>query len=103
MLAQVEGDDVPSPAGVRLSIFVIFRRSNMKRTVVLTMLVMVGGLSIGLASFQQQQKLAPVRKIEKLRDNLFFISGGELADRPTWTGGNTLVFVTDKGVVVVDT
>ena len=76
----------------------------MKRTVVLTMLVMVGALSIGVASFQQQQqKPQPVRQIQKVRDNLFFISGGDLADRGTWTGGNTLVLVADKGVVLVDT
>jgi len=75
----------------------------MKRTVLLTALVIVGGLSIGAASLQQQQKLPAVRQIQKLRDNLFFVSGGDTYERSTWTGGNTLVFVTEKGVVLVDT
>lgn len=75
----------------------------MKRTVLATALVTVGGLSIGAASLQQQQKLPEVRQIQKLRDNLFFVSGGDTYERSTWTGGNTLVFVTEKGVVLVDT
>ncbi|HEY7685594.1 MAG TPA: hypothetical protein VH833_05735, partial [Gemmatimonadales bacterium] len=76
----------------------------MRRTVVATALIAVGALSISLASWQQQrQKLPPVREIQKVRDNLYFISGGDTYERPTWTGGNTAIFVTDKGVVVVDT
>ena len=75
----------------------------MKRTVLVTAIVIVGGLSIGAASLQQQQKLPAVRQIQKLRDNLFFVSGGDTYERSTWTGGNTLVFVTEKGVVLVDT
>jgi glyoxylase-like metal-dependent hydrolase (beta-lactamase superfamily II) len=69
-------------------------------------LIVSGGLSIGAAALQQAQKLPPVRDIQKVRDNLYFISGGdtnEPAPRPTWTGGNTAVLVTAKGVVVVDT
>jgi cyclase len=77
----------------------------MQRTMISTALIMVGALSIGVASWQQpqQQKLPPVREIQKVRDNLYFISGGDTYDRATWTGGNTAVFVTDNGVVVVDT
>jgi glyoxylase-like metal-dependent hydrolase (beta-lactamase superfamily II) len=64
----------------------------------------VGGLSIGAASLQQQTaKPLNVRDIQKVRDNLYFVSGGDTYDRSTWTGGNTAVFVTEKGVVVVDT
>ena len=76
----------------------------MKRTVLVASLVAVGGLSIGAATLQQQQqKPQNVRAIQKLRDNLFFISGGELSERDTWTGGNCMVLVGDKGVVLVDT
>ena len=76
----------------------------MKRTVLVTAIVAVGGLSIGAAALQQQQqKPQNVRQIQKLRDNLFFISGGELNERDTWTGGNSMVLVGDKGVVLVDT
>jgi glyoxylase-like metal-dependent hydrolase (beta-lactamase superfamily II) len=70
----------------------------------LTCLLGVGGLSIGAASLQQQTpKPLNVRDIQQVRDNLYFVSGGDTYDRTTWTGGNTAVFVTEKGVVVVDT
>ena len=78
----------------------------MRRAVVAIGLIAVGGLSIGAAGVQQGKPLPPVRDIQKVRDNLYFISGGdtnEPAPRPTWTGGNTAVLVTAKGVVVVDT
>jgi glyoxylase-like metal-dependent hydrolase (beta-lactamase superfamily II) len=76
----------------------------MTRSVLGTALVLSGGLSIGAVSLQQApQQLPPVRDIQKVRDNLYVISGGDTYDRSTWTGGNTAVFVTDKGVVLVDT
>jgi len=76
----------------------------MKRTVLAAILVAVGSLSLGAAALQQQQqKPLNVRAIQKLRDNLYFISGGELDERETWTGGNSMVLVGDKGVVLVDT
>jgi len=73
----------------------------MKRGVLVAILVVVGGLWAGAVA--QQQKPLNVRAIQKLRDNLYFISGGELSERETWTGGNSLVLVADKGVVLVDT
>jgi glyoxylase-like metal-dependent hydrolase (beta-lactamase superfamily II) len=78
----------------------------MRRALVAAALLTAGSLSMAAAGLQQAQKLPPVRDIQKVRDNLYFISGGdtnEPAPRPTWTGGNTAVLVTAKGVVVVDT
>ena len=75
----------------------------MRRALVAVALLTAGTLSIGTAALQQPQKLPPVRDIQKVRDNLNFISGGDTNDRPTWTGGNTAVLGTAKGVVVVDT
>jgi glyoxylase-like metal-dependent hydrolase (beta-lactamase superfamily II) len=76
----------------------------MKRAVLVAILVAVGGLSAGAVALQQQQqKPLNVRAIEKMRDNLYFISGGELNERDTWTGGNSMVLVGEKGVVLVDT
>ena len=40
---------------------------GMKRTMLVAMLVVVGGLSVAAAAMQQQQKLGPVRGIQKLR------------------------------------
>jgi len=63
----------------------------MKRVVVLSTLLLVGGLTlVGLAS-QQEQKVV---EVEKLEDNLYVLRGG---------GGNSAAFVTSNGVVLVDT
>jgi glyoxylase-like metal-dependent hydrolase (beta-lactamase superfamily II) len=70
----------------------------MKRLFVLGFLFTAGGLSMTAAALQQAQgggQPAPrVVEVEKLKDNLFMMRGG---------GGNSAVFITEKGVVVVDT
>ena len=68
----------------------------MKRELILGMLVVAGGLAIGAAA-QQAPAPAPSAaaiEVNKLKDNLFVLSGG---------GGNTSVFVQANGVTVVDT
>jgi len=40
-------------------------------------------------------------KIEKVKDNLYIITGA--SDLAAFSGGNTAVFITDAGVVLVDT
>jgi glyoxylase-like metal-dependent hydrolase (beta-lactamase superfamily II) len=75
----------------------------MSRYTLVAILVAVWGLSAGAAALQQQHNPLKVRAIQKMRDNLYFISGGELSDRATWTGGNSMVLVGDQGVVLVDT
>ncbi|MBL8189026.1 MAG: MBL fold metallo-hydrolase, partial [Acidobacteria bacterium] len=62
----------------------------MKRIAVLSGLLLVGAISLATAQQQQPASL----EISKVKDNLYMISGG---------GGNTAAFITDKGVVVVDT
>lgn len=62
----------------------------MKRLLVLSILVVVGGGSIMLGRSQQP----PALGIEKVKDNLYVITGG---------GGNSAVFVTAQGVVLIDT
>jgi glyoxylase-like metal-dependent hydrolase (beta-lactamase superfamily II) len=61
----------------------------MKRIIVLSALVAVCALSIGVAAQQQANKV----DVQKLKDNLYVLIGG---------GGNTAVFITANGVVVVD-
>jgi glyoxylase-like metal-dependent hydrolase (beta-lactamase superfamily II) len=61
----------------------------MKRVIVLGVLLAAGVLSLVVAAQQQ----ARVVEVEKVKDNLFLLKGG---------GGNTAVFVTANGVVVVD-
>src|SRR4051812_49265555 len=67
----------------------------MKRGVLLGTLIVAGALSITVGAFQQPSQ--PAEKtidVDKVKDNLYVLKGG---------GGNTAVFITDKGVVVVDT
>jgi glyoxylase-like metal-dependent hydrolase (beta-lactamase superfamily II) len=65
---------------------------------VLGALVAAGALTISVAAVQAPpgggQPAARVVEVEKLRDNLYVMRGG---------GGNSAVFVTGAGVVVVDT
>ena len=70
----------------------------MKRIILLATLVIVGALSLGVAAFQQPPA-APAPKVvevQKLRDNLFMLTG-------MGGGGNTAVFVRTDGITVVDT
>jgi cyclase len=66
----------------------------MKRCVVLGMLMTAGALSITAAAYQQPADQPKIIEVDKLKDNLYVLRGG---------GGNTAVFITEKGVVVVDT
>ena len=76
----------------------------MRRIALLTGLIAIGGLSMAVAGFQAPQGRGEgrgrgpqgpnVAQIEKVKDNLYEIIGG---------GGNTAAFITDKGVVLVDT
>jgi len=72
------------------------------RTGLLGGLVVVGALSMAVAAQQPQQR-ATLPSLEKVRDNLYIIAASSPVDRSLFTGGNTGVFITDAGVVVVDT
>ncbi len=68
----------------------------MKRSIVLGVLIGVGVLSLVVAAQQGGgggQQAPRVIDVEKLKENLFVLKGG---------GGNTAVFITTNGVVVVD-
>jgi glyoxylase-like metal-dependent hydrolase (beta-lactamase superfamily II) len=69
----------------------------MRRITVLGVLLTAGGLSLTVAAFQQPpagQQAPRVVEVDKLKDNLYVLKGG---------GGNSSVFITANGVVVVDT
>jgi glyoxylase-like metal-dependent hydrolase (beta-lactamase superfamily II) len=68
----------------------------MKRSLALSVLIGVGILSMVVVGQQAGgggQQAPRVVEVEKLKDNLFVLRGG---------GGNTAVFITSTGVVVVD-
>jgi glyoxylase-like metal-dependent hydrolase (beta-lactamase superfamily II) len=71
----------------------------MRRSVVLGALIAIGALSVGLAG----QQRATLPDLQQVRDNLYIIDASSPADRTQFTGGNVGVFVTDSGVIVVDT
>jgi glyoxylase-like metal-dependent hydrolase (beta-lactamase superfamily II) len=66
----------------------------MKRSIVLAALLVSGAASITLGALQQPAAGPNVVEIDKLKDNLYVMKGG---------GGNSSVFITANGVVVVDT
>lgn len=71
------------------------------RRIVLIMLLWVGGLAVAVAAYQQQPR-SKGSAIEKVKDNLYYIRGGDPNDAATFAGSNVIVFVTDAGVVLVD-
>ena len=66
----------------------------MSRKRLLPAIVVVGLAVAGAAAQQQRPRIPPTGTIKKVRDNLYVIPGA---------GGNTSVFVTQAGVVLVDT
>ena len=68
------------------------------RVLVFSAVLVSGVLSVGVAATFQGRGAqgSKVAKIEQIKDNLYFIA------EPT-SGGNTVVFVTDNGVVLIDT
>src|SRR5205809_6170584 len=80
----------------------------MKRPTILVALVAAGVLSIAASGYQQPSQGLPAAalaatQIEKVKDNLYMITGADPTDRNSFSGGNTGVFITNNGVVVVDT
>src|SRR5262245_48141017 len=72
------------------------RRFFMKRLAVLSGLLLAGAISMVFARQQPQQGQPAQLEIQKVKDNLYMITGAN-------SGGNTAAFITEKGVVVVDT
>ena len=63
--------------------------------------VITVGLSLTVAAYQPPRASMP--EIEEIADNLYLFAASDPSERPNWTGGNTAVFITEAGVVLVDT
>src|SRR5689334_11680903 len=80
----------------------------MKRGSVLAAVIGAGALSMTVAG-QAPAPAGPTpaalaaTQIEKVKDNLYIITGSNPNPRDAFSGGNTAVFITTNGVVVVDT
>ena len=66
----------------------------MRRLVTMALLVAVGAVSVATSAQRGGKTEARVVTLQKIKDNLYLATGG---------GGNSAVFVTDLGVVIVDT
>ena len=80
----------------------------MRRTFVLGSIIGAGIASIAVTAYQSpaqgpSPQAIEATRIEKVRDNLYMITGSTPMPRETFSGGNTGVFVTEHGVIVVDT
>src|SRR2546428_9905190 len=67
----------------------------MKRILVLSLVVTLGGLTVVATGMQNQARAG--LEIQKVKDNLYMVV------TPDYGAGNTAVFITDGGVVLVDT
>ncbi len=74
----------------------------MRRILVLGTLVVCAMVTTTISARQQRQR-AQIGLIAKVKDNLYVIKNSDPTDRSTFTGGNVAVFVTEAGVVLVDT
>jgi len=77
----------------------------MKRGLLLGTLIGVGVVSLVVSSQAQGPSAAAIKamQIEKVKDNLYIISGSGADNQATFSGGNVAVFITDAGVTLVDT
>jgi len=79
----------------------------MTRWFVLSTLIVAGALSLTAAGQAPPAgptaKAIAATKIEKVKDNLYIVTGSGVEDTDAFSGGNTAVFITDAGVTLVDT
>jgi cyclase len=78
----------------------------MRRALVLGALIAAGVFSLTVSGFQgppagPTPAALKATQIEKVKDNLYVITGSR--DLSAFSGGNTAVFITQAGVVLVDT
>lgn len=77
----------------------------MNRLVVFCALIVAGGLSLavsGQVPAGPSEKAIAATTIEKVKENLYIITGSGVADTTAFSGGNVAVFITDDGVTIVD-
>jgi cyclase len=76
----------------------------MRRVAALSVVIGLGAVSIVVSAQTQGPSAAAIKatQIEKVKDNLYIITGSGVADQAAFSGGNVAVFITDAGVTLVD-
>ena len=76
----------------------------MRRAILLGALIAIGGLSLAVSGQAPgpSAKSIAATKIEKVKENLYVITGSGAEDTSAFSGGNVAVFITDSGVTIVD-
>src|SRR2546423_11552658 len=76
----------------------------MTRVMLLGTLIAVGGLSLAVSGQAPgpSAKAIAATKIEKVKDNLYIITGSGVEDTRAFSGGNVAVFTPEGGVTLVD-
>jgi cyclase len=80
---------------------ILLEGSTMKRMIVLGALLVVGTLSMAVAAQQAQTK--QVIDVQKVSDNYYVLTSSTPGNDATFSGGNVGVFITNNGVILVDT
>jgi glyoxylase-like metal-dependent hydrolase (beta-lactamase superfamily II) len=77
----------------------------MRRGLLLGTLIGAGVLSLVVSGQAQGPSSAAIKamQIEKVKDNLYIITGSGANNQTAFSGGNVAVFITDAGVTLVDT
>ena len=78
----------------------------MTRGVALGALIAIGSFCVALSGQippGPTAKAIAATKIEKVKENLYIVTGSGVEDTNAFSGGNTAVFITDSGVTLVDT
>ena len=75
----------------------------MTRSAALGVVATVGVLTMTVAGLAPQAQGAKVIDMEKVKDNLYVFTSSIPGDRALFSGGNVAAFITDSGVVLVDT
>jgi cyclase len=77
----------------------------MRRGLLLGTLIGVGVVSLVVSGQAQGPSAAAIKamQIEKVKDNLYIITGSGAENQTAFSGGNVAVFIADAGVTLVDT
>ena len=74
----------------------------MKRLYVQAAVIVVGAATIAVSAAQQPAQ-KQVIDVQKIKDNYYVLTSSTPGDNATFSGGNVGVFITNSGVVLVDT